>query len=627
MAAKFSAATVAPWKRLGELVCNGRYQEALLAYSRAHASNLRPDAFTFPCLLKSCAALQDASAALQVHSHLAKSGFSSCPYTATALTSAYARLLRLRDARMVFDGMRERTVPCFNALIAGLSQCGKVGEARDVFGILGKEGMFPDSVTVASVLPACGEVEQGKQLHGFVVKTGYCSDRYVATALITMYLDCGDSDDARRILEFVVDKGVETYNAMASGLLRNGEPFTALGTVRELICGSSEKPNDTSLLVVLSACTSGLALSLGKEAHCYVLKRAMDANVKIRTALIDMYSKCGPLECAYQVFSAMDERNLVTWNTMISGFLIHEKLANALRLFEQLRLKGFRPDSITWNLMINGLAHHQKFAEVFFFFSKMRLEGVSGATLETMTSMLSACSAMSDIQHGKEIYCQVIRTMQDFEDDVFQTTVIDMFMSCGCDKYAGRVFEKNGKKLNDPALWNAMISGYGRCGRNSLALQTFNEMLEQQVQPNSATFLCALSACSHTGLFQKALRIYQMMESTYSINPTIEHLSVMVDLFGRAGKLSEAYGLLLKHADPPASMWYSFLGACRNYSNAELGKIAATKLYDLDPSSTTPWLILSNIYAEQYRWSEVETLRKLMSDKQLAKAPALSELV
>jgi pentatricopeptide repeat protein len=323
----------------------------------------------------------------------------------------------------------------------------------------------------------------------------------------------------------------------------------------------------------------------------------------------------------------MDERSLVTWNAMISGFLIHDKLADAVRLFEQLRLKGFRPDRITWNLVINGLAHHQMFAEVFSFFSKMRLEGVSGVNLETMTSMLSACSAMSDIQHGKQIYCQVIRTMQDFEDDVFQTTVIDMFMSCGCDRYAGRVFEKRGRKLNDPALWNAMISGYGRCGKNSLALKTFSEMLQQQVQPNSATFLCALSACSHSGLFQKALHIYQVMENTYSINPTVEHLSVMVDLFCRAGKLSEAYSLLLKHNDPPASMWYSFLGACRKYSNAELGEIAATKLYDLDPSCTTPWVILSNIYAEQYRWNDVETLRKSMSDKHLVKAPACSELV
>jgi hypothetical protein len=152
-------------------------------------------------------------------------------------------------------------------------------------------------------------------------------------------------------------------------------------------------------------------------------------------------------------------------------------------------------------------------------------------------------------------------------------------------------------------------------------------MLQQQVQPNSATFLCALSACSHSGLFQKALHIYQVMENTYSINPTVEHLSVMVDLFCRAGKLSEAYSLLLKHNDPPASMWYSFLGACRKYSNAELGEIAATKLYDLDPSCTTPWVILSNIYAEQYRWNDVETLRKSMSDKHLVKAPACSELV
>lgn len=527
----------------------------------------------------------------------------------------------------MFDEMPERTVPCFNALIAGLSQCGKVDEARDVLSLLRKEGILPDSVTVASVLPACGVVEQAKQLHGHVVKTGDSLDRYVVTTLITKYLDYGDLETARRIFELVVHKGVESYNAMASGLSRNNEHFIALDTIREMGLGSSEKPNDTTLLVVLSACTSALALSLGKEAHCYVLKHAIDCNVKIKTALIDMYSKCGYLECAYQVFSNTEERNLVTWNTMISGFLIHDKLANALGLFEQLRLEGFNPDRITWNLMINGLAHHQKFFEVFSFFRKMRLEQVSGVNLETITSMLSACSAMSDIQHGKEIYCHVIRTMQDFEDDVFQTTVIDMFMSCGCDRYAGRVFGKEMRKSNDPALWNAMVSGYGKCGKNCLALQTFNEMLKQQVQPNSATFLCALSACSHAGLVQKAMQLYQLMGSTYSVDPTIEHLSVILDLFCRAGKLPEAYDLLLKYANPPASMWYSFLGACRNYCNAELGEIAATKLYDLDPGSTTPWVILSNIYAEQYRWSEVETLRKMMSDRCLIKTPACSELV
>lgn len=195
-----------------------------------------------------------------------------------------------------------------------------------------------------------------------------------------------------------------------------------------------------------------------------------------------------------------------------------------------------------------------------------------------MTSMLNACSAMSDIQCGKEIYCHVIRKMQDFKDDVFHTTVIDMFMSCGCDVFAGRVFDKERTKLTDPALWNAMISGYGRCGKNGLALQTFNEMLDHQVRSNSATFLCALSACSHAGLVEKAMHLYQMMGSTYNVNPTVEHLSVMVDLFCRAGKLSEAYDLLLEHPDPPVSMWYSFLGACTNYSNAKLGEIAATKL-------------------------------------------------
>lgn len=147
--------------------------------------------------------------------------------------------------------------------------------------------------------PSCGTVEQGEQLHGLVVKTGDCLDLYVATALITMYSNCGDSNSTRKILEFMIDKDAESYNAMASGFLRNAVHSMALVIVRKMILGSSENPNKTTLLVVLSACASVSASSLGKEAHSYVLKRAMDCSVSIGTALVDMYSKCGSLECAY----------------------------------------------------------------------------------------------------------------------------------------------------------------------------------------------------------------------------------------------------------------------------------------------------------------------------------------
>ena len=600
------------------LVSKGQYKEALSLFTQVHSSCFQPNNFTFPFLLKACSSLQLIPQTQQVHSHIIKSGFQTCIFTATALINTYMKLCLPEDALKVFGTIPDPTLPSLNAVISGFSKCGQPEESLYAFRCLHLAGLSPNSVTVAGVLPACRTLEHGSQIHGLSIKLGHESDVYVATALITMYSNCRELGSAQRVFKMITGKSIVSFNAMASGFMQNGRYSMALELFKEVIGFSKERPSSSTLLSLLSICSKISASSLGKEIHCYILKREGGSDVMIGSALVDMYSKCGLLTRAYQVFTAMENRNLVTWNTMISGLLSKGCLDIALALFYKLRSEGLKPDSATWNTMINGFSRHGNEAEAFRLFTEMQLAGIR-PSLKVLTSLLQACSSISNLQHGKEIHCHVIRIEASHEDEFLDTALIHMYMNCGFPAHARRIFDQSERKSEDPALWNALISGYGRNGENEFAIEIFREMQERGLKPNSATFLSVLSVCGHTGQVERGWEFFRMMSRDYGIQPTEEHYGSMVDVLSRAGDLDEAWDLINEMPEPSASACHSLLGGCRCHLDTELGEMVAQRLSELEPRSPASLVVLAGIYAQQGRWIDAQKLRKVISDRRLIK--------
>ncbi|PKA64493.1 Pentatricopeptide repeat-containing protein [Apostasia shenzhenica] len=603
-----------------KLVSNGYYREALSLYSRNHAASILADAFTFPFIFKSCANLQCLQETLQLHTHVLKIGFLLERYTATALMDAYMNLRLPRDAVKMFVEIPQPTLPSFNAIISGFSKTGDFDVSFQMFKLLESQGIRPNSVSIASILPACRVVNHGSQFHCLSVKTGHELDGYVSTSLITMYLNCLDVESAVNAFQMVEQRKVVFYNAMISGLLQNQCFFTALNLFREMRL----KPNLSTLLSILSVCSKLAALALGKQIHCYSLKSEAYSDVTFRTKLIDMYSKCGLLQWACRVFAQMKDKNMVTWNSMLSGLFSHGFVDCAVETFACLRSEGIAPDAGTWNIMISGFSRGGFIVESFEYFSKMQLERITHPGLKCMTSLLNVCSSISDLKHGQEIHCHAIRTGENYQDDIFQTALISMYMKCGDTLHACKVFNAIERRIEDPAIWNSMISGYGRNGKHELALEVFRMMLEEGVMPNSATFLSALSACSHGGMVQAGFKMIKMMIIDYGLRPTPEQFNCIVDLLARAGKLNEAWDLMREIPEPSLSMYASLLGACGCYCDAELGILVAERLSKLKPKSSSPLVALSNLYAEQGRWNDVEKLRMMLTRKGLKKLPGCS---
>lgn len=145
------------------------------------------------------------------------------------------------------------------------------------------------------------------------------------------------------------------------------------------------------------------------------------------------------------------------------------------------------------------------------------------------------------------------------------------------------------------------------------------------VAPDPVTFIGVLSACSHVGLVDWGLKLFECMTEVYAIEPLVEHYACMIDLLSRAGRLDEAFemvkGMKIK---PNAGIWGTLLGACRMHQNIKLGRIAVEKLSELEPQKTSRYALLSNMHAEAGRWDEVEKVRVSMEGSGAQKQPGCS---
>ncbi|KAM7464545.1 hypothetical protein LguiA_032666 [Lonicera macranthoides] len=606
-----------------KLVAHGLYREALCFFSQLHSTSLRIHKFSFPYLLKCCAKLKACPQGKMLHTHLIKTGIQAHLYTATSLTDMYMKLHASNSALKVFDEIPEPNINTLNVTISGLMYNGFYKEALGVFGLVGMRNLRPDSVTVVSLLSACENVKDGLQVHCLAVKLGVEADIYAATSLVTMYSNCWELVLASKVFEQVHGKNLVCYNAFISGLLKNGSSRVVLGVFNDIRGSSYEKPNAVTFMSVFSACSDLKYFQFGMQVHGFIVKIERSFDTIVGTALVGMYSKCGCWQCAFDVFKELNaKRSIITWNSMIAGMMLNGQSEIAVELFVQLQSEGLRPDSATWNSMISGFSQLGKEFEAILFFKKMQYAGIA-PSLKSITSLLKAYSAMSMLQCGKEIHAHVVRTGIG-SDEFIATALIDMYMKCGQPSWACRIFNDFVIKPDDPAIWNAMISGHGRNGENGTAIEIFNQMLKEGVQPNSATFNCILSVCSHSGQVLKGLDIFRLMNLDYGLNPTTENFSCLVDLMGRSGRLVEAQKLLEEIATPSASVFASLLGACKCYSDSKLGEEMAKKLSELEPENPTPFVILSSIYAGQGRWKDVERVREMMNERGLKKLPGCS---
>eukprot|EP01018_Ginkgo_biloba_P019045 Gb_02375 [translate_table: standard] len=338
---------------------NGPCEEALLLYYQMQQAHIPPDKFTFTFLLKACAGLSALKEGMEMHNHIVKTGFDSDVYVGHALIYMYTKCGRIDCAHHVFDKMFQRNAVTWTVMIAGYAQNGHASKALALFDEMLLADVKPDVVTIVSVLPACahlGDVQQGKWIHGYIVKSGFMVNVFVQTALIDMYAKCGTMDAAHRLFDNMSTRNVVSWSAMIAGYLQNGNGNEALTLFHQMQL-RSVIPDSVTMVSVLSACAHLGALQQGKRIHDYIIRSRFESDLSLGNALIDMYAKCGRVDIARQLFDKMSERDVISWSSMIDGYGMNGHGEDALALFSQMRQTDVRPNHITFVSVLSACSH------------------------------------------------------------------------------------------------------------------------------------------------------------------------------------------------------------------------------------------------------------------------------
>ncbi|XP_037447679.1 pentatricopeptide repeat-containing protein At5g39350-like [Triticum dicoccoides] len=564
----------------------GHHKEAVALYSRMRGF----DHLTFPLAAKACAGLRLGRHGRAVHCRSLAAGFGGDAYVQNALISMYMSCGDVAEAEAVFRAMQNRSVVSWNAVIAGCVKNGCAERALEVFGEMVGDGAGVDRATIVSVLPACARTKNlsiGRAVHRLVEERGLGDYAAVKNALIDMYGKCGRLEDACRVFDgHKYDKNVVSWTVMIGAYVLNDRVDEAFNLGFDmLMTGGAPWPNGVTMAYLLSACSSLPSWRRAKCTHAMCIRLGLESDIVVETALIDTYAKCHKMKMM-ELTLENGSRRTETWNAAISGYSRSEREKKAVELFKRMIGESVRPDSAT------------------------------------LASILPAYGESADLRQARNIHCYLL-TLGFLRSTSITTGLVDVYAKAGDLDMAWALFD--GLPEKDVVAWTTILAGYGMHGHARTAILLYEQMVELAVKPNTVTFTSLLYACSHAGLIDEGLQLFEDMRSIHGVVPNVEHYLSLIDMIGRAGRIKEAYRFIKDMPfEPSTSVWGVLLGACVLHKNVEFGEIAAKHLFELEPENTGNRVLLGNIYAAADRWNDVQDIRKMMGREGLIKEPGSS---
>ncbi|TKY74602.1 Pentatricopeptide repeat-containing protein [Spatholobus suberectus] len=470
-----------------------------------------------------------------------------------------------------------------------------------------------------TALRNCAKIAELKKLHAHFVKLSLSQSNFLATKMLDLCDNLGHVDYATLLFQQLEDPNVFSYNAIIRTYTHNHKHSLAITLFNQMLTRATKSalPDKFTFPFVIKSCAGLLCHRLGQQVHAHVCKFGPNSHAITENALIDMYTKCGDLSGAYQVFEEMSERDAVSWNGLISGHARLGHMKSAREVFDEMPCRTI----VSWTTMVNGYARAGCYVDALEIFCEMQVVGIEPDEISVI-SVLPACAQLGALEVGKWVH-----VYSDKSGFLKKTGVcnalVEMYAKCGCIDEAWRLFDQMVEK--DVVSWSTMIGGLANHGKGHAAIQVFEDMQKAGMTPNGVTFVGVLTACAHAGLWNEGLRYFDVMRVDYQLEPEIEHYGCLVDLLGRSGRLDQALDTILKMPmQPDSRIWNSLLSSCRIHRNLEIAVVAMEQLLELEPEESGNYVLLANIYAELGKWEGVSNVRKLIRSKRIRKTPGCS---
>ncbi|KAF3432068.1 hypothetical protein FNV43_RR26807 [Rhamnella rubrinervis] len=617
----------------------------------------KPSPVTFAIIFPVYARVGYIDAGKCIHSYVIKSGIETNNLVGNSLVSMYAKCgLVFYDAFTAFNSISQKDAVSWNAIIAGFAENRFINDALK---------LFDESFAYWS----------GREIHCYVLRRSeLVADVSVCNFLVSFYLRLGQTEEAESFFQRMNSRDLVSWNAIISGYASNGEWLKALDSFYRLLSVDKIGPDCVTILSIIPACACLQNLQVGKSIHGYVFRHPrLYEDVAVGNAMVSFYAKCNNVGASSKTFLTMDQRDLISWNSMLDSFaesgynteffnllwrMFTEGLmldsvtiliiirfcatllrANKVKETHGYAIKaGFLQDDIvptignalldacfdtditTWNLLVCVYAENDCPDQTLYFFQQLQAQGMKPDAV-TIIGLLPVCAHIASNNFLRQCHGYVVRACLD--DVRLKGALLDLYAKCGVIACAYRLFQSSPYK--DLVMFTAMVGGFAMHGMGEEALMVFSHMLEMGLKPDHVIMTAVLSACSHSGLVREGLKIFYSIEEVHGMKPTMEQYACVVDLLARGGLVDDAFSFVTRMpVKANAKIWGTLLGACRTHHKVELGHLVAGHLFEVEADNIGNYVVMSNLYAAEARWDQVVEVRRLMRTRDLKKEAGCS---
>ncbi|KAM7494612.1 hypothetical protein LguiB_029221 [Lonicera macranthoides] len=441
-----------------------------------------------------------------------------------------------------------------------------------------KNGITIETQIFSSLLETCFHlqaIDHGIRIHRLIPVNLLRRNEGLSSKLLRLYASAGHIDEAHHVFDQMSKRDVSAFawNSLISGYAELGMYEDALALYFQMEEDGVE-PDGFTFPRVLKACGGIGLIQIGEEVHRHVVRCGFGNDRFVLNGLVDMYAKCGDIVKARRVFDNIVCKDLVSWNSMLTGYVRHELLEEAAHIFKGMIQDGYEPDSVAISALL---------------------------------------TAGLPPKFGAQIHGWVLRRGTEWNLSIANSLIV-LYSNLGKLRRVRWLFDEMPER--DVVSWNSIISAHHK---HPGALLYFEQMVGANALPDSVTFISLLSACAHLGMVKDGERLFSMMQKSYGISPIMEHYACMVNLYGRAGLIDEAYDMIVNRMEFEAgpTVWGALLYACFLHNNVTIGVVTAKILFELEPDNEHNFLLLMKIYGNEGRLQDVERVRVMMVERGL----------
>ncbi|XP_050385218.1 pentatricopeptide repeat-containing protein At2g21090 [Argentina anserina] len=432
-------------------------------------------------------------------------------YSWNHMLSGYVKMRHLKEARSLFEKMSERDVVSWNTMVIGYAHSGDCDEALRFYRELRRSNVGFNEFSFAGVVSVCVKLKElgvVRQAHGQVLVAGFLSNVVLSSSLVDAYAKCGEMGEAGKLFDEMgvrdvhawttlvsgyakwgdmklagelfdrmPEKNPVSWTSMISGYARNRLGHEALALFAEMM-RLQIRPDQFTFSSCLCACASTASLEHGKQIHASLVRSHLRPNTIVVSSLIDMYSKCGNLGAARQVFKLMgDKQDTVLWNTTMSALAQHGHGVEALQMFEDMVSSGVKPVATTFVIILN------------------------------------ACSHSGLVQEGHRLFKSMTDVYGIVPSEEHYACLIDLLGRAGCFDELMNQLENMTCKAGDQ-VWNALLGVCRIHGNRELGRRAAEHLIELELE-SSAPYALLLSIYAEEGKWELVEKVRRLMDERH----------------------------------------------------------------------------------------------------------------